>query len=210
MTELVPPILPGPSLLKARIRHTRIFVVIILPFVFFSLGMLSEANPMHEILEWTGHVFVILCVLGRSYCAAYIGGRKNGELVQEGPFSIVRNPLYVFSFIGITGIGLQSGMFSLLALLIAGFVIYYRQVVAREENFLLHKFGDSYRDYMQTVPRWWPRWQRWREPELIATQPRLLRETMQDAVVFFAAFPMFELLHALHENGRLPTYLLLP
>lgn len=201
------PVLP---LLKARIRHTRFFVFALLPIVIFSLGMLAENGPAHEIMEWAGHVLVILCVLGRSYCSAYIGGRKNDEVICEGPFSIVRNPLYVFSFIGIAGIGLQSGMVTLPVLLLLVFALYYPKVVAREEAFLLHKFGDVYRDYMQKTPRWWPRWENWIEPEYISTQPRLLRESMRDAAMFFVALPIFELLDALRANGLLPVYLLLP
>jgi len=197
-------------LLKARIRHTRIFAFAMLPFVFFSLGMLAKDGAAHAIMEWTGYVMVILCVLGRGYCSAYIGGRKNDEVICQGPFSIVRNPLYVFSFIGIAGIGLQSGMLSLPLILILGFALYYPKVVAREEAFLLHKFGDVYRDYMQKTPRWLPRWKNWVEPEYISTQPRLLRENMQDAAMFFVAFPVFELLDMLHEHGIIPVYFLLP
>jgi protein-S-isoprenylcysteine O-methyltransferase Ste14 len=201
------PVLP---LLKARILHTRIFVFAMLPVVLFSLGMLAENGVVHEVMEWAGHILVILCVLGRAYCSAYIGGRKNNKIICEGPFSIVRNPLYVFSFIGIVGIGLQSGIATLLVLLLLGFVLYYPKVVAREEAFLLHKFGDTYRDYMQKTPRWWPRWKNWIEPEYITTQPRLLRESMRDAAMFFIAFPIFELLDMLREKGILEAYFLLP
>lgn len=206
-SELPAPILP---LLKARIRHTRIFVFVTLPFVFFSLGMLAEDGAAHAIMEWTGHVLVILCVLGRGYCSAYIGGRKNDQLIIEGPFSIVRNPLYVFSFIGITGIGLQSGMVTLPIVLIIGFMLYYPKVVAREEAFLLHKFGDAYRNYTLSTPRWLPRWRNWVEPEFIRTQPRLLRETLRDASLFFVAFPIFELLDMLRDHGIIPVYFVLP
>lgn len=201
------PVLP---LLKARILHTRLFVFAMLPVVIFSLGMLAEDGLVHEILEWVGHVLVIICVLGRGYCSAYIGGHKNDEVICEGPFSVVRNPLYVFSFIGIMGIGLQSGMITLTVLLLLGFALYYPRVVAREEAFLLHKFGDVYRNYMQKTPRWRPRWKNWIEPEYIRTQPRLLRESMRDASVFFIAFPIFEMLDMLREYDLLPAYLLLP
>lgn len=197
-------------LMKARIRHTRVFVLAMLPFVIFSLGMLAEDGIAHEIMEWIGHACVILCVLGRSYCSAYIGGRKNSEIIQDGPFSIVRNPLYVFSFIGIVGIGLQSGLVTWLVLLVICFALYYPKVVAREEVFLSQKFGEAYETYMQAVPRWLPRWKNWREPEYIYTQPRLLRESMRDAAVFFIAFPIFELLDTLREHGLLESYFLLP
>ncbi len=38
-----------------------------------------------------------------------IGGRKILELVTDGPYSIMRNPLYVFSVIRVAGIGAQAG-----------------------------------------------------------------------------------------------------
>lgn len=197
-------------LLKSRVLHTRIFLFSFLPVIVLGLGVLSEDHAAHEIMEWAGHILVVLCVLGRSYCAAYIGGRKNDELIQQGPFAIVRNPLYVFSFLGIAGIGMQSGMLTVLGLLITGFVLYYPRVVAREEAYLLDRFGTAYLDYMQSVPRWWPRWKNWREPETIVTQPRMLREAMRDASAFFIPFPVLELIDALHANGILPAYMILP
>ncbi len=207
----MPPSDPVPMpLMKGRVFHTRIFLICLLPVLILSLGMLSEEHPAHAIMEWTGHIFVILCVLGRSYCAAYIGGRKNDELITEGPFSIVRNPLYVFSFIGIAGIGMQSGMLTMLALLILGFALYYPRVVAHEEAYLLNKFGDTYHRYMKITPRWWPRWNNWHEPETIITQPRMLREAMRDASAFFIPFPVFELLGDLHASEFIPIFLILP
>ncbi|MSP43775.1 MAG: isoprenylcysteine carboxylmethyltransferase family protein [Alphaproteobacteria bacterium] len=201
---------PVKPLLKARIRHTRLFFVALLPFIFFSRGMLADDQAAHALMAWTGYLMVIVCVLGRGYCSAFIGGHKNESLIAGGPFSLMRNPLYVFSFIGVTGIGLQSGMVTLALLLTLCFMLYYPGVVAREEAYLLHKFGDAYRDYMQRTPRWLPRWQNWIEPENISTQPRLFRETLRDASVFFAAFPIFELLGTLHQQGVVPVYFRLP
>lgn len=201
---------PSQPLLKARIRHTRMFFFVLLPFIFFSRGMLAEDGAAHALMQWTGYLMVIVCILGRGYCSAFIGGRKNDSLIAEGPFSLIRNPLYVFSFIGVTGIGLQSGMATLVLTLTLCFLLYYPKVVAREEAYLLHKFGDAYRDYMQRTPRWLPRWENWIEPEYISMQPRLFRETLRDASVFFAALPIFALLRWLHQQGVLPVYFQLP
>jgi protein-S-isoprenylcysteine O-methyltransferase Ste14 len=196
-------------LLKARIRHSRLFFIAMLPIIVFSQGMLAEDSIAHESMEWIGHSLVILGVLGRSYCSAYIGGRKNDEVIKEGPFSVVRNPLYVFSFIGLAGIGLQSGVVTVLVMLLLVFALYYPRVVALEEAYLLHKFGSSYAAYLEAVPRWLPRWRNWVEPEYITTQPRLLRESMRDGAAFFIAFPIFEFLDALRELGFLDTYFVL-
>ena len=198
-----------PRLLKSRMRHTRLFALLLIPILVFSLGMIDDESPIHELMEWTGYFLIILCVFGRAYCSAFIGGIKNETVMRDGPFSIVRNPLYVFSFLGVVGIGLQSGMISVLVLMIVIFMLYYPVVVAKEEAFLLHRFGDQYRGYMTEVPRWWPKWSLWREPEEMTTRPFFIRHTMMDAIPFFLALPIFELLEALHAQGWF-SYLVLP
>jgi protein-S-isoprenylcysteine O-methyltransferase Ste14 len=201
---------PAPKLMKSRMRATRVFMLALLPALVFGMGTFGDESMPHEIMDWSGYALVILCVLGRAYCSAFIGGQKNDTVVDIGPFSVVRNPLYVFSFIGIAGIGLQSGMVTVFAFLIAVFVLYYPRVVAREEAFLAHKFGDAYRDYTQRVPRWIPNFSLWKEPSEVTMRPRFVRETMLDASLFFLALPAFELLEALHESGMVPHYLMLP
>ena len=201
---------PQPKLLKARMRHTRFFVFLLVPIILFGFGLHKEDSLTHEVMEWTGYFLVIVCVLGRGYCSAFIGGIKNEVVMRDGPFSIVRNPLYVFSFLGVVGIGLQSGMFTLLGLLVLAFLLYYPAVVKKEEAFLLHKFGEPYRHYTQEVPRWIPKFSLWREPKEMTTRPGFIRQTLLDASLFFIAMPCFELLEALREMGYLPTFFMLP
>ncbi len=200
----------NPKLLKSRMRHTRFFIFALIPIIIFSIGVMSADSFSEELMDWTGYVLVIICVLGRAYCSAFIGGRKNDTVVDIGPFSVVRNPLYVFSFIGITGIALQSTMLTLLGFVLVTFFVYYPRVVAREEAFLLHKFGKPYSDYVARVPRWIPNFSLWKEPEEITLHPRFLRETMMDAALFFVAFPIFELIEELREVGMIPHYFILP
>src|SRR5690606_6629648 len=123
---------------------------------------------------------------------------------------VVRNPLYVFSFLGLAGIGLQSGSVTVLFLLVTAFVLYYREVVSREEAFLEDKFGAAYRSYKEQVPRWWPKLSLWTEPSEIVTRPYFIRHTMLDAVVFFLPLPLMELLEILHQNEIIPTLMRLP
>ncbi len=143
---------------------------------------------------WLGYALVIIGAFGRIYCSAFIGGRKNDEVVREGPFSVVRNPLYVFSFLALVGIGLESGMFTLLALLVGAFILYYPLVVDKEEAYLKNKFGEPYAAYKREVPRWKPNFKLWKEPEQVDAKPKFIRRTAMDAAIFFLPLPCFSLI----------------
>lgn len=200
----------GSVLLKARRRHTIWFAFVAAAMLLFTDSAWPVESLLHENLEWVGYAAVIVCVLGRIACAAYIGGRKNDEIVADGPYSIVRNPLYLFSLIGVAGIGLGTGTITVPLALIATFALYYPHVVAREEAFLSERYGDAYRAYVRRVPRWLPDFSRWRSPAEIAVQPRFLLATMRDSALFFVALPLLEALDWLHAAGHLPVLLRLP
>jgi protein-S-isoprenylcysteine O-methyltransferase Ste14 len=60
-------------------------------------------------LRIAGVLFIGAAVLGRIWCALYIAGRKNTDLCIDGPYSICRNPLYLFSFFGAVGFAFVAG-----------------------------------------------------------------------------------------------------
>lgn len=200
----------APRLLKARQLHTRIFAVLLLALVAVATPQMDSSSLLRFALRWVGYLLVIAGTFGRIYASIFIGGRKNNVIVREGIFSVVRNPLYVFSFIAIVGIGLQSGMFSILAVLVGAFLLYYPKVVACEEAFLLHKFGEDYAAYMREVPRWLPRFSLWKEPETVEMKPKFIRNAMKDALVFFLPLPALVIVSFLHTHGILPVWLTLP
>jgi protein-S-isoprenylcysteine O-methyltransferase Ste14 len=201
----------APKLLKKRQKHSRWFALLAVLLMMVTESSMALMHSMwYEAMESLGAVLIGICILGRSYCSAYIGGVKNDVLMREGPFSIVRNPLYVFSFLGLLGIGMFSGMLTVTLFLAVAFTVYYKFVVAREEAFLLNKFGESYQRYLNEVPRWWPKWSLWSEPQELVVRPKFMRRTMQDAMIFFLPFPCFELLNILHDYGVLPVLFVLP
>jgi len=80
-----------------------------------------------------------------------------GRLVTEGPFALVRNPLYVGNLLLWTGFTVWSGKLWLLAVCWTLFLLQYSAIIGFEEGLLTERFGDEYRDYSTRVPRWWPR-----------------------------------------------------
>ncbi|MEO8664364.1 MAG: isoprenylcysteine carboxylmethyltransferase family protein [Ignavibacteria bacterium] len=79
-------------------------------------------------------------------------------LVTQGPYSIVRNPLYVGNILIYTGIGIMS--FALFPYLqIFGFLFFsfqYYCIILAEENFLSSKFGEVFTEYKKSVNRFFP------------------------------------------------------
>jgi protein-S-isoprenylcysteine O-methyltransferase Ste14 len=75
-------------------------------------------------------------------------------LVQNGPYRITRNPIYLsFAFI-ISGVALLFNAFWTLPLVPGILAILDRGMVQREEDYLEKKFGQEYTTYKQKVPRW--------------------------------------------------------
>jgi protein-S-isoprenylcysteine O-methyltransferase Ste14 len=199
----------GPS---QTARKATLLAAVLLGVAFLLIGgsRWTDGGDVHEAIEWAGLALIVLCILGRTWCSLYIGGRKNRELAQAGPYSVSRNPLYLFSIIGAIGVGAQVGSIALAAT--AGFIAWLVLLMTtmREEAALTVNFGDAYRDYMARVPRFLPRLSQWKDAHTIEVRPQIVMTTFVDALVFLAAIPVAEGLEYLHGAGWLPTLLVLP
>lgn len=82
---------------KIRIAVLRLFFVVALPLVIFTRSTWQEGHLIFEILENLGIFLVIGAVLGRFWAILYIGAMKNRTVMDEGPYSVCRHPLYFFS-----------------------------------------------------------------------------------------------------------------
>jgi protein-S-isoprenylcysteine O-methyltransferase Ste14 len=77
-------------------------------------------------------------------------------LVTWGPYGWVRNPLYAGNFIMGMGWALMVGWKWVIAFAIAYSLLYCLIVIPAEEEFLLSKFGDAYKEYKSKVPSLFP------------------------------------------------------
>ena len=73
--------------------------------------------------------------------------------VTKGIYRISRHPIYLSGFLLYVGIGIACASWVLLLCAVAWIVLWYI-VVPAEERFLLEKYGDAYREYMNRTPRW--------------------------------------------------------
>lgn len=80
--------------------------------------------------------------------------RAADRLVTAGPFRFSRNPIYLGNTVLLAGfaIALANPFFLLAAAL--NVVLVTRLAITREEAHLAERFGDAWRTYASTVPRW--------------------------------------------------------
>ncbi|MFI5056801.1 MAG: methyltransferase family protein [Candidatus Acidiferrales bacterium] len=79
------------------------------------------------------------------------------KLVEEGPYRIVRNPMYWSVTFVMLGEGLVFHSLALAEVALAFFIGTNLFVLFYEEPVLRRKFGAEYEVYCRRVPRWLPR-----------------------------------------------------
>jgi protein-S-isoprenylcysteine O-methyltransferase Ste14 len=192
--------------------------LLLLLVLLFTESMWPSDTLPHESLELLGYGLILLCIAGRTWCSLYIGGRKKKLLVDQGPYSLSRNPLYLFSVLGGIGVGLQAG--NVVTGVVLGLFVFalFSVVIAQEEGFLKSKFEgflkskfpEDFAAYAAKVPRWGPRFSRWHSDAELTVQPRMVLITFRDALSFLIAIPLLEGIEILQNAGWLPVLLHLP
>ena len=180
--------------------------ILMLPFT----RTIGEETLASEIMEIAGVMLIVFAILGRSWCTFYIGGRKGKEVIALGPYSVSRNPLYVFSLIGMFGIGAQTGSLLLGPLFLAIGLAVFVPVILAEEKALLRRFGAVYRSYLDRVPRFGPRLSEWRDAEIVPAYPVRVLRTATEGTLLLLALPLCESAEWFQESGYLPALIQIP
>ena len=119
--------------------------------------------------DWVAPIGVALMALGLAVMAACVAtfvARGRGTpapfdppraFVASGPYRWVRNPMYIGMFVFLVGYALCAVSFAALLVAFAMLVVAHLVAVLYEEPSLARRFGDPYREYRRTTPRWIPR-----------------------------------------------------
>jgi len=109
-----------------------------------------------------GTLIVTIGALIRSWAESYLhssivhDAALHGEqLVADGPYRRVRNPLYLGNLFLAIGLGFLASRIGFFIIAIGMLIIVYR-LILREETTLLQSQGEGYRRYFDAVPRLWP------------------------------------------------------
>ncbi|MYE02180.1 MAG: isoprenylcysteine carboxylmethyltransferase family protein [Alphaproteobacteria bacterium] len=137
---------------RTRIIALR-FCSILFLLCVLSFQPASDGTQFGTMLSIAGSTLVIVSVLGRYWSIKHIRSRKNVILVQTGPYSCCRNPLYFFSFLLALGCGLISKSIVLTIVFSLSVLYIFLKVIQKEERYLSCKFGEEYELYRAQVPR---------------------------------------------------------
>jgi len=139
----------------------------LLPAVFCVLIVTTHATWPGGSRSWDRVLNLLgfeLALAGQALRAIVIGLayiRRGGkdrrvhadDLVIDGIFAHCRNPLYVGNLLALTGLLVIHNAAVAYLIGIPFFALAYWSIVAAEEDFLVRRFGDAYRDYCRRVPR---------------------------------------------------------
>ena len=192
---------------KYRAVISRLFGAFLLLLILCSHRCLEDASAVADILFFAGAVMAGIATIGRLWCSMYISGYKDNCLIQSGPYSICRHPLYFFSLLGAVGLGMATETVTVPAIIILGFVLYYPQVINYEETNLRRTHGKEFEDYCQRTPMFFPSFSLLQEPKEYVVNIDLFRTPLRNSLWFIWGLGLLELVEALQEVKVLPSLL---
>jgi len=181
------------------------FVIILTGLLYVFPQLYANTLFFDNIFDFIG-LFIVLTgtflrMSGRAYKKSR--SRKGDGLVVSGPYTIVRNPMYLGSFLMGAGFVLIVWPWWTLPIFVVLFYLRFQRQIVLEEEHLEKMFGESYKNYCRNVPRIFPDLTKARKmkfaeifpfEELWTTQEKnglafwpfwaVLLETFQENVVF--------------------------
>jgi protein-S-isoprenylcysteine O-methyltransferase Ste14 len=80
--------------------------------------------------------------------------RRAGALVEEGPYALTRNPMYLGLTVMYVGIVLLTNALWPLVFLPEALALAFLFAIRLEEDYLTREFGEQYTSYRARVRRW--------------------------------------------------------
>jgi protein-S-isoprenylcysteine O-methyltransferase Ste14 len=140
-----------PALIVSRASEPKALMFAILPPLAIALLMLMFAPPVWAPWRILGLVIVVIAIVLLTIARVTLGNSfsvmpQARKLVTTGIYSRIRNPIYVFSAVGIVGVALYFDKPVFLLLFVV--LIPLQIMRARAEGRVLEeRFGEEYRAY---------------------------------------------------------------
>jgi len=148
-------IAPPPLLLAGVIVFGLLLDWLLPAYVLEALLSLTERIIIALILIASGAAITFPALRGfRAVGTRVEPWKPSTRLVTDGIFAWLRNPMYVGGTLFLIGLSILLASDWILVLTLLFAVVMHYGVVLREERYLEAKFGDDYRRYKASVPRY--------------------------------------------------------
>jgi len=191
--------------IKYRIKITQFFGTILFLLILFSHKNLEDIPAIADIIFICGITLVGIGTIGRIWCALYISGYKDRVLIQSGPYSICRHPLYFFSLLGGLGIGLATETLTTPIIILIGFILFYPILMDHEEKSLSKIFGKEFQGYLQRTPKFFPKFSLFNAPEENNVGIKVFTRALIRSFFFIWMIGLLELIEGIQQSGIVPA-----
>jgi protein-S-isoprenylcysteine O-methyltransferase Ste14 len=188
-------------------------LVVIPPALYVTYALEPAIDPWN--LLWL-LACVAVSVLGQTIRAFTIGyvpkgtsGRNTSEgqvamtLNTKGMYGMVRHPLYLGNYLMWLGILMYSGSIILTIAVSIFYWTYYTMIAMAEERYLREKFGESYVEWANGRPAFFPRKLKWQSPGVFFSMKNVLKREYNGAYVLFVSFAALDFLYHLREGSQM-------
>ncbi len=137
----------------------------LLAYIFRPQWMSWSTLALAPVWRWAGAALGLVTVplvywvfsnLGKNVSETTLTKDRH-ELVTTGPYRWVRHPLYTVGTLLLISVSLLTASWLVGSLTALATILISLVVMPREEQALIDKFGDQYRDYQKRTGRWLPK-----------------------------------------------------
>jgi protein-S-isoprenylcysteine O-methyltransferase Ste14 len=150
-----------------------LFILGVVPSLFYLLGEIGQWNGFrtevaifwNSLRALVGTAIFATGLIAYLACSAWLIFYGRGPHVEfdppkvfvaSGPYRWVRNPVVITLMTTVLGLAVVLNSWGILLLVVLGMPLAHYQVTKIEEPRLRNRFGQSYVDYCERVPRWVP------------------------------------------------------
>jgi len=119
-----------------------------------SILLIVTARPVSGVYFTLGAIVAVMGEALRVWASCYI--IKLDRLTTDGPYRATRNPLYLGSFLLMSGLIIISMNPFIAAICYSLFAVIYPITIKAESKELEKKFGDYYAEYRHSTPAFFP------------------------------------------------------
>lgn len=150
-TADLPPLTGLPHLIR-EMRYNEFFRQALGLLLIPVYALLANPLPISFVV---GSVIALVGMLVRLYASGFIV--KNKQLATNGPYSLVRHPLYTGNLLQVIGFTFACGQWWALLVSAAFWWFYYPVAILYEDRKLHAIFGEAWETWSGTVPAVIPR-----------------------------------------------------